>query len=121
MLTQSTTLTAGACTGNGRRRHYQWPHPRRLPQARLLKQAAHLTFCFYLQHRHHTVGAEAVVKVEGTARLMDGQVVKDIISFGNKVVPTTWMASSGKVLPMEFAVVPAAYVVFLSAFPSHHM
>jgi hypothetical protein len=62
----------------------------------------------------HNVGAdEAVVKVEGTAHLMDGQAVKDIVSFGNKVVPTTWMVSSGKVLPMEFAVVPSAYVVFL--------
>jgi hypothetical protein len=41
-----------------------------------LKHAAHLTLCLYLQHRHHTVGAdEAVVKVEGTAHLMDGQAV----------------------------------------------
>jgi hypothetical protein len=82
-----------------------------------LKHAANLTLCLYLQHRHHTVGAdEAVVKVEGTAHVMDGQAVEDIVSFGNKVVPTTWMASSGKVLPMEFAVVPAAYVVFLQHF-----
>src|SRR5271167_231733 len=78
-----------------------------------LKHAANLTLCLYLQHRHHTVGAnEAVIKVEGTAHLMGDQAVKDIVSFGNKVVPTTWMASDGKVLPMEFAVVPAAYVVF---------
>jgi hypothetical protein len=42
--------------------------------------------------------------------LMDGQNVKDIVSFGNKVVPTTWMTSGGKVLPMEFAVVPATAV-----------
>lgn len=69
-----------------------------------LKHAAHLAFCLYLQHRHHTVGAdEAVVKVEGTAHLMDGQAVKDIVSFGNTIVPTTWMASGGKILPMEFA------------------
>ncbi|POR33052.1 hypothetical protein TPAR_06752 [Tolypocladium paradoxum] len=74
-----------------------------------LEHAAYLTFCLYLQHRHHCVGAdEAVVKVEGTAHLMDGQAMKDIISFGNKVVPTTWMTSGGKVLPMEFAVVPTA-------------
>ncbi|KAI9815418.1 MAG: hypothetical protein M1832_005488 [Thelocarpon impressellum] len=73
-----------------------------------LKHAAHLTLCLYLQHRHHTVGTdEAVVKIEGTAHLMNSQAVKDIVSFGNKVVPTTWMASSGKVLPMEFAVVLA--------------
>ncbi|KAM0425043.1 hypothetical protein ACHAPT_009844 [Fusarium lateritium] len=73
-----------------------------------LMHAAQLKLCLYLQHRHHTVGAdEAVVKVEGTAHLMDGQAMKDIISFGNKVVPTTWMTSGGKVLPMEFAAVPA--------------
>jgi hypothetical protein len=44
---------------------------------------------------------------------MDGQAVKDIISFGNKVVLTTWMTSNGKVLPMEFAVVSVVYIVFL--------
>jgi hypothetical protein len=82
-----------------------------------LKHAAHLTFCLYLQHGHHIVSADkAVVKVEGTAHLMDGQAVKDIVSFGNKVVPTTWMTSGGKVLPMEFAVVPAEYVAFLQHF-----
>ncbi|KAK7393946.1 hypothetical protein QQX98_013268 [Neonectria punicea] len=73
-----------------------------------LMHAAQLKLCLYLQHRHHTVGAdEAVVKVEGTAHLMDGQAMKNIMSFGNKVVPTTWMTSGGKILPMEFAVVPA--------------
>ncbi|KAI9866783.1 MAG: hypothetical protein M1813_000725 [Trichoglossum hirsutum] len=61
-----------------------------------LKHAAHLALYLYLQHRHHTVGAdEAVVKVEGTGHLMDGQAVKDIVSFGNEVVPITWMASGG--------------------------
>ncbi|KDR79793.1 hypothetical protein GALMADRAFT_61902 [Galerina marginata CBS 339.88] len=74
-----------------------------------LKHGAHLSLCLYLQHRHHSVGVgEAIVKVEGTAHLMDSQAIEEIISFGNKVVPTTWMASDGKVLPMEFAVVPAA-------------
>jgi hypothetical protein len=74
-----------------------------------LKHAANFAFCLYLQHRHHTVGAdEAIVKVEGTAHVMDSQAVKDIASLGNKVVPTTWMASSGQVLPMELAVVPVA-------------
>ena len=82
-----------------------------------LKHAAHLALCLYLQHRNHTVGTdEAVVKVEGTGHLMDGQAVKDIVSFGNEVVPTTWVASGGQVLPMEFAVVPAGYVVFLRHF-----
>lgn len=79
-----------------------------------LKHASHLTFCLYLQHRHHTVSAEeAIVKVGGTAQLMDNQAVEEIVSLGNKVVPTTWMTSGGKVLPMEFTVVPATYVVFL--------
>jgi hypothetical protein len=91
---------------------HQRAHPRRLSQA--LCQP-HL--CLYLQHRHHTVGAdEAVVKVEGAAHLMDDQAVEDIISFGNKAVPTTWMISGGKLLSMEFAVVPAGYVVFLQHF-----
>ncbi|MCJ1355610.1 MAG: hypothetical protein MMC33_005602 [Icmadophila ericetorum] len=72
-----------------------------------LRHVTHLTLCLYLQHRHHTVGAdEAVVKVEGTAHLMDGQTVKAIVSFGNKVVPATWMTSDGHVHPMEFSVVP---------------
>lgn len=35
-----------------------------------LKHAAHFTLYLYLQRRHHAVSAnEAVVKVEGTARL----------------------------------------------------
>lgn len=72
-----------------------------------LKHAANLAFCLYLQHRHHTVDDnKAIVKVEGTAHLMNGQAVKDITSFGNKIVPTTWMAHGGKGDPMEFAVNP---------------
>ena len=47
---------------------------------------------------------------------MGDEAMKDIISFGNKVVPTTWMTSDDGVLPMELAVVPAAYVVFLQQF-----
>jgi hypothetical protein len=79
-----------------------------------LKHGAHIALCLYLQYRHYTVSAdEAVVKVEGTAYLMNSQAVKDIISFGNKVVPTTWMTSGGEVLPIEFAVVLTTYIVFL--------
>jgi len=82
-----------------------------------LKHDAHLALCLYLQHRHHTVCADkAVVKVEGTAHLMDCQAVEDIVSLGNQVVPTTWMTSNGNVLPMEFTVVPAGYVIFLQHF-----
>ncbi|KAL2060465.1 hypothetical protein VTL71DRAFT_9496 [Oculimacula yallundae] len=76
-----------------------------------LKHAANVAFCLYLQHRHHAIGVDdAIVKVEGTAHLMDSQAVKVIASLGNKVVPTTWMTSisRGQVLPMELAVVPAA-------------
>ena len=55
-----------------------------------LKHASHLTLCLYLQHRHHTVDVdEAVVKVEGTAHLMDDQAVKDNDLLGNMIVPTT--------------------------------
>lgn len=82
-----------------------------------LKHASQHSLCLYLQRRHHTVSVgEAIVKVEGTAHLMSRQAVEDIVSLGNKLVPTTWMASGDKVLPMEFAVVPARYVVFLQQF-----
>lgn len=47
---------------------------------------------------------------------MDGQVVKEIVSFGNKIVPTTWMVFGGKVLPMEFALIPATYVLCFQRF-----
>lgn len=43
---------------------------------------------------------------------MDNQAINDIVSFGNKVVPTTWMSSGGKLLPMELAVINAEYGVF---------
>ncbi|KAJ9634517.1 hypothetical protein H2199_008974 [Coniosporium tulheliwenetii] len=86
---------------------------------------AHQSFWLYVQHGHHTVGSnETVVKVNGTAHMMDTHAVEAIISFGNKVVPTTWMASGGEMRPMEFALVPAATVTcpptpaFLSDFLS---
>ena len=34
---------------------------------------------------------------------MDAQAISDIVSFGNKVIPTTWMVSGGQMFPMEFA------------------
>lgn len=72
-----------------------------------LKHVMHVTHCLYLQHRHHYIrDQEAVVKVEGTAHLMDAQAMKDIYSFGNKIVPTTWMSAKDEVVPMEFGVVP---------------
>ena len=45
-------------------------------------------------------------KVEGTAHLMDDLALRDVVSFGNEVVPTTWMTSEGELLPMEFATMP---------------
>lgn len=64
------------------------------------------THCLYLQHRHHAVKeGEAVVKVNGTAHVMGKKAVDDIASFGNKIVPATWMTCGGKVIPMELAVV----------------
>ena len=81
------------------------------------KHTAHLTVCLYLQHRHHTVGAgETIVKVEGTAHLMDGEAIEDIVSFGNKVVPSTRVAAGDAVLPMEIAVVPTGDVLCVSYF-----
>lgn len=71
-----------------------------------LKYGAESDFCLYLQHRHHNVGMdEAIVKVNGTANLMQQHHVKDIQALGNKLVPATWMGTD--MTPMEFAVVPA--------------
>jgi len=90
-----------------------------------LKHAADTVFCLYLVHRHHSVKAdETIVKVEGTAHVMNSQVIEGIVSIGNKIVPTTWMTSGGQVLPMEYAAVPAGAVTsvpkdaFLSEFVS---
>ncbi|KAM3463499.1 hypothetical protein MY5147_009653 [Beauveria neobassiana] len=77
-----------------------------------LRHGAHGLFCLYLQHRHHSVGQdEAVVKMEGTAHLMTKQAMDSIISFGNKVVATTWMTSGDRVLPMEYTAVPTVTTV----------
>ncbi|EJP61249.1 3-hydroxybutyryl-CoA dehydratase [Beauveria bassiana ARSEF 2860] len=77
-----------------------------------LRHGDHGLFCLYLQHRHHSVGQdEAVVKVEGTAHLMSKQAMDSIISFGNKVVTTTWMTSGDRVLPMEYTAVPTVTTV----------
>ncbi|KAL9063187.1 MAG: hypothetical protein Q9161_009605 [Pseudevernia consocians] len=37
---------------------------------------------------------------------MDDQAIKDIVSFGNKVLPCTWMAAGDTMLPMESTIVP---------------
>ena len=72
-------------------------------------------FAFTLQHRHHNIEVdEAVVKVEGTAHVMSKEEIRETESFGNKVVPTTWMSAKGSVLPMDFAVVPARSVLLIT-------
>lgn len=72
-----------------------------------LKHGIENAFCPYLQHAHHSINiGEAVVKVEGTAHVMDQSNLQELASFGNRIAPTTWMTKGDKVLPMEFAVVP---------------
>ena len=72
-----------------------------------LKHAVHNAFCLYLQHHHHAIAAqETVVKVNGTAHLMHNEDIKDITSCDNKVLPTTWMTTGDKLLPMECTVLP---------------
>ncbi|KAJ7758527.1 hypothetical protein DFH07DRAFT_1060391 [Mycena maculata] len=71
-----------------------------------LKHAVENVLTLYLQHRHHTVGeGEAVVKVEGTAHLMDELALTQVTNVGNATVPTTWMIMEGHSYPMEFSVV----------------
>ncbi|KAI0436239.1 hypothetical protein F4803DRAFT_542987 [Xylaria telfairii] len=72
-----------------------------------IKYGAQKAFTLYLQHGHHQLrDNEAIVKVQGTAHLMDGQQMNDIERVGNKLVPTTWMGNT--LVPMEFAVVPTS-------------
>ncbi|KAM0256275.1 hypothetical protein ACHAPA_012225 [Fusarium lateritium] len=72
-----------------------------------LKHSPELLFSAYLQHAHHTLrDGEAVVKVEGTAHVMADQDIQGLVSFGNKVIPSTWMTIDGKVLPMEYSILP---------------
>ncbi|MCJ1463903.1 hypothetical protein MMC07_002512 [Pseudocyphellaria aurata] len=72
-----------------------------------MKYGAHNTYTLYLQHRHHQVHEnEAIVKVEGTAHLMNDDEIEDIKSVGNKVIPSTWMGVN--MLPMELSVVPSS-------------
>ncbi|UKZ75284.1 hypothetical protein TrVFT333_002960 [Trichoderma virens FT-333] len=50
-----------------------------------IKHGVQDIFCLYLQHRHHTIDeGQVVVKVNGTAHLMNGQAMNDIVAFGNK-------------------------------------
>ena len=71
------------------------------------KHGMHRAFTVYLQHRHHHVRhGEAVVKVNGTAHVMDENEMATIIGLGNQIVPCTWMSCGLEILPMEFRVIP---------------
>ncbi|KAJ7126490.1 hypothetical protein C8R46DRAFT_59590 [Mycena filopes] len=76
-----------------------------------LKHAVGHLFTLYLQHRHHTLSeGEAVVKVQGTAHVMDDETIAQVAQTGNSTMPTTWMIMDGQIHPMEFSVVEAASV-----------
>ncbi|KAL8897578.1 MAG: hypothetical protein Q9192_002503 [Flavoplaca navasiana] len=73
-----------------------------------IKYDAHKAFALYLQHRHHQLGEnEAIVKVHGTAHLMNDGDIDDIEAVGNKILPATWMGRD--MLAMEFAIAPTLY------------
>lgn len=74
-----------------------------------LKHGCEKQFCIFLQHAHHFLSdGETVVKVAGTAHVMDDGIVNEIKTLGNQVVPTTWMSNnSGGFSPMEFSVLDA--------------
>ncbi|KAL8977094.1 MAG: hypothetical protein Q9205_007034 [Flavoplaca limonia] len=96
---------------NSRTRCYQAKHIDDLIQGPLrdifIKYDAHKAFALYLQHRHHRLGkSEAVVKVHGTAHLMNDGDIVDIEAMGNKILPATWMGRD--MLAMEFAIVPTS-------------
>lgn len=73
-----------------------------------IRYGAHKTFALYLQHRHHRLGRkEAIVKVHGTAHLMNEEDIVDIETMGNKIIPATWMGKD--MLAIEYAVAPTSY------------
>ncbi|KAI4184372.1 MAG: hypothetical protein LQ346_006128 [Caloplaca aetnensis] len=73
-----------------------------------IKYGAQKTFALYLQHRHHRLGRnDAIVKVHGTAHLMNEEDIVDIEAMGNKIIPATWMGKD--MLAMEYAVAPTSY------------
>ena len=44
---------------------------------------------------------------------MNGESMKNIESFGSKIIPTVWMTHGSDVLPMEWAVASSEYVFIL--------
>ncbi|KAI4280129.1 MAG: hypothetical protein L6R35_005972 [Caloplaca aegaea] len=74
-----------------------------------IKYDAHKAFALYLQHRHHRLDKnETMVKVHGTAHLMNDGDIVDIEAMGNKILPATWMGRD--MLAMEFAIAPASVI-----------
>lgn len=70
-----------------------------------LKHGCQEHFCVCLQHAHHLIrDGEAVVKLAGTAHIMNRQAMDEIINLGNKIAPTTWMTAESGIAPMELAV-----------------
>lgn len=74
-----------------------------------LKHGCEKQFCIFLQHAHHQLqDGETIVKVAGTAHVMDDETVNEIKALGNQVVPSTWMSSnSSGFSPMELSVLDA--------------
>lgn len=100
--------------------NYQGKHIDSLIQGPLrdifIKYDAHKAFALYLQHRHHRLDKnETMVKVHGTAHLMNDGDIVDIEAMGNKILPATWMGRD--MLAMEFAIAPASYAGHLFLIP----
>lgn len=73
-----------------------------------IKYGAQKAFALCLQHRHHRLAKnETIVKVHGTAHLMNDEDIVDIEAMGNKIIPATWMGRD--MLAMEFAIAPISY------------
>lgn len=70
-----------------------------------------------LHHRHHDVAPGGpVVKVEGTAHMMDKDIIQSLVELGMSFVPATWMIIEGKAEPMEYDAIPKAgerWVIFV--------
>ncbi|KAI4239783.1 MAG: hypothetical protein LQ349_000091 [Xanthoria aureola] len=95
-------------TANTRRQAQHIDHLIRGPLRDVfIKYGAQNAFALYLQHRHHRLGRnETVVKVHGTAHLMNDEDIVDIGTIGNKIIPATWMGRD--MLAIEFAIAPTS-------------
>ncbi|KAI4129746.1 MAG: hypothetical protein LQ341_006532 [Variospora aurantia] len=79
-----------------------------------IRYGAHKTFALYLQHRHHRLGRkEAIVKVHGTAHLMNEEDIVDIETMGNKIIPATWMGKDMLAIEANSPVIPPHFIAEL--------